>query len=143
MHFPERASCTSLGLAAMVLGFSLGCGSNFATIEGNVTFDGQPVEQGAIVFEPTDRQGAVAGGTIQNGKYRIGPESKLSPGTMTVRITAMRATGKKIKAGPPAPDDAMVDEILPYIPAIYNEKSTLSVQVAPGNGNHNFDLKSP
>ncbi|WP_254511302.1 hypothetical protein [Anatilimnocola floriformis] len=126
-------------LLLIVLGFATGCGSSFATVDGMVTFDGQPVEQGAIVFEPADRQGAVAGATIQNGKYRIGPESKMAPGNMTVRITAMRTTGKKIKAGPPAPEGTLVDEVLPY-PSSNNEKTA---QVQAGNGIHNFELQSP
>ena len=129
-------------LLLIFLGIATGCGGGFATIDGNVTFDGQPVEQGAIVFEPTDRMGAVAGATIQNGKYRIGADSKMAPGSKTVRITAMRATGKKIKTGPPAPEDTLVDEILPYIPARYNEKSQLTLQVVPGPAKHDFGLQT-
>lgn len=51
--------------------FAAGCGGGRANVEGQVTFDGQPVEQGTIVFEPVDGKGAAAGGTIQNGKYRL------------------------------------------------------------------------
>ena len=35
-----------------------------------------------------------------------------------------------------------VDELESYIPAIYNEKSTLTCEIAAGTANqHNFDLK--
>jgi hypothetical protein len=121
----------------------IGCGgSNLATVQGNVTFDGKPVEQGLIVFEPADGAGPVAGGTIQNGKYRLASEGGVVPGKMIVRISAVRATGRKVEAGPPAPPGKMVDEVSPYIPAIYNEKSTLTIQVAAGTVTQHFELLS-
>jgi hypothetical protein len=142
MRGARQASLALLGLGLIALVICVGCGSSLATIEGTVTFDGKSIEEGVIVFEPTDGTGAVAGGNIQNGKYRLGPDSKLAPGSKIVRITAMRATGKKIKAGPPAPDDAMVDEIQQYIPANYNEKSTLTAQIVAGDGTQNFELRT-
>jgi hypothetical protein len=142
MRVAKHFSFAPLGGALIALGFCIGCGGSLATVEGNVTFDGQPIEQGSIVFEPADGKGPVAGGNIQNGKYRLGPESKLAPGNKIVRISATRATGKKIPAGPPAPDNAMVDEVQQYIPANYNENSTLAVQLVPGNGTENFELRS-
>ena len=132
----------SWAFGLIVLGITVGCGSSLATVQGNVTFDGQPIEQGLIVFEPVDGVGPVAGGAIQYGKYQLGTEANVTPGSKLVRIRAMRATGKKIKAGPPAPDDAMVDEIQQYIPDTYNEKSTLSAQIVAGNNAQNFDLRA-
>lgn len=129
-------------LTLLVASFILGCSGGQAIVEGQVTFDGQPVEQGTIVFEPVDGTGAVAGGTIQNGKYRLGAEEQLTPGNKLVRIKAMRATGQKIKAGPPAPDDAMVDEVQQYIPPHYNEQSTLTAEVAAGKSTKDFELRS-
>lgn len=131
-----------LTVALSALAVCLGCGSNMAIVEGSVTFDGQPVEQGTIVFEPADGTGAVAGGTIQKGKYRLGPEANVVPGDKIVRISAMQATGKKIKAGPPAPDDAMVDEVKQYIPTVYNQNSKLTAAIVAGTSTQNFDLRS-
>src|SRR5438876_9410259 len=108
-------------LVVAALGMCLGCSGNLATVEGNVTFDGQPVEKGSIIFEPADGVGPVAGGTIENGKYRLNWEEGLVPGKMIVRISAVRPTGRKIKAGPPGPPGKMGDEVRPYFPAIYNE----------------------
>jgi hypothetical protein len=129
-------------LSLLVIACTIGCGGGQAIVEGQVTFDGQPVEQGTIVFEPVDGTGAVAGGTIQNGKYRLGAEEQLTPGNKLVRIKAMRTTGKKIKADPPAPDDLMVDEVQQYIPPHYNEQSSLTAQVAAGKGTKDFELRS-
>jgi len=142
MRGARKKSLGAMGLFVASLGMCLGCGSNLATVEGNVTFDGQPVEQGSIVFEPADGVGQVAGGTIQNGKYRLASEAGVAPGKMIVRISAVKTTGQKVKAGPPAPPETMVDEVSQYIPAIYNEKSTLAIQVAAGNVIQDFELVS-
>jgi len=133
----------AVGLLVAALGPCIGCGaSNRAVVQGNVTFDGQPVGQGSITFEPADGAGPVAGGTIQNGKYRLDAEGGMDPGKKIVRIRAVRATGRKIEAGPPSPPGTMVDEVSPFIPAIYDEKSTLVVQVASGEVTHHFELLS-
>jgi len=100
-------------LVVAALGMCLGCSANLATVQGNVTFDGQPVEKGSIIFEPADGVGPVAGGTIENGKYRLDWEGGLVPGKMIVRISAGRPTGRKIKAGPPAPAGKMGDGVSP------------------------------
>jgi hypothetical protein len=111
------------------------------TIEGAVTFDGKPVEQGSITFEPASGTGPSAGGTIQNGRYAVDAEG-VTPGEMIVRISAVRSTGKKIEAGPPEPPGTMVDEVRPYIPAAYNEQSTLKAEVKAGKVTQDFALKS-
>ena len=61
---------------------------------------------------------------------------------MLVRISAVRSTGKKIEAGPPEPPGTLVDEVKPYIPAMYNEQSTLSAQVTAGKVTQDFALTS-
>jgi hypothetical protein len=139
----SQKSFWAMGLVIAALGPCLGCGaSNLAVVQGNVTFDGQLVEQGSITFEPADGVGPVTGGTIQNGKYRLGDEGGMVPGQKVVRIRAVRSTGRRIEAGPPLPPGTMVDEISPFIPAVYNEKSTLNVQVAAGEVTHHFELLS-
>ena len=61
----------SLGLLAC-----LGCGGT-ATISGNVTYGGKPVERGRISFLPLDDKGeldaksAVIGTDIAQGKYKV------------------------------------------------------------------------
>ncbi|MGI6416697.1 MAG: hypothetical protein ACOX1P_13580 [Thermoguttaceae bacterium] len=133
----------AIGLVAALLGICAGCGgSSLATVQGTVTFDGEPVQQGSIAFEPADGVGPVAGGMIEGGKYVLAGETGVTPGKKIVRITATRSTGKKIEAGPPEPEGTMVDEIVSFIPEIYNQKSTLTVEVATGEATHNFELKS-
>ncbi len=119
-----------------------GCGSsNLASVRGTVTLDGTALEQGSIVFEPANGTGPVTGGTIQNGEYLLTGESAAVPGKKIVRISASRATGRKIEAGPPSPPGTLVDEVL-FVPASYNDKSMLSVQLEAGEAIHNFALRS-
>ena len=41
-------------------------------VSGEVTLDGEPVPKGSIVFFPTaGNQWSVAGGSIQDGRYKI------------------------------------------------------------------------
>jgi hypothetical protein len=141
MRIFRQDSLSAMGLIVAALGMCLGCGSNRTTIEGTVTYAGQPVEQGSITFEPASGAGPSAGGIIENGRYKVDAEG-LTPGEMIVRISAVRATGKKIEAGPPEPPGTMVDEVRPYIPAAYNEQSTLKAQVKAGNVTQDFALKS-
>jgi len=133
------------GLVVVLMGTCVGCdsGGGLVAVEGNVTFDGQPVEEGSIAFEPADGAGPSAGGTIQQGKYALAGDAGVLPGKKTVRITAVRKTGKQVAGGLSGDSDTMVDEVEKYIPAIYNQESTLTCEVAAGKVNqHNFDLKS-
>ncbi len=144
MQVANQKTCRwcAVGLMIAWCGILVGCsGSNLATVRGNVTLDGTPVEQGSIAFEPADGAGPVAGGTIQNGKYLLAGESAALPGKKIVRINASRATGRKVEAGPPAPAGTKVDEVV-YVPELYNEKSTLSVQLEAGESSHDFKLRS-
>lgn len=126
------------GIMVLLL-LAAGCGRS-ASIEGKVTFDGQPVENGTIAFEPADGQGATIGGGIEGGRYAV---SGQSGGKKVVRIRASRKTGRQIETGPPAPPGTMVDEVESYIPAIYNSQSTLTCEVAAGGvSRHDFELTS-
>ncbi|HOM16012.1 MAG TPA: hypothetical protein PK777_06925 [Thermoguttaceae bacterium] len=131
------------GLWLVGLVLVCGCGSGLVTVEGQVTWEGKPVEEGNIVFEPADGQGPSAGGKIQNGQYRLAGPSALQPGDKIVRITATRKTGKKVEAGPPvAPPGTLVDEIESFIPAEYNAQSKLRCTIPPGRS-HRQDFALP
>jgi hypothetical protein len=135
-------SVPAWSLIAAVLMLSLGCGSQEHLLEGSVTYDGQPVDKGSITLEPADGVGPAAGGTIESGRFKVDSTSGLAPGEKIVRISAVRATGKKIEAGPPEPPGTKVDEVQQFIPAKYNDQSTLTVQFDGGHKTHDFELKS-
>lgn len=122
-----------------------GCGSEGkADVSGRVTLDGEPLAGGLIVFEPADRHGAPAGGTISDGNYLLNGAAGVPPGEKVVRITGVFKTGRRIEVGPPTPPGTMTDEVQEIpIPTIYNTNSSLKVNVSEGEANkHDFALKS-
>ena len=81
MSYSVRA--VSLGLVLAVL--CMGCGDNANSVSGNVTFEGQAVQDGRIDFLPADGNGQPASGAIVNGRYAI---NGVGPGPKIVQITA-------------------------------------------------------
>jgi prepilin-type N-terminal cleavage/methylation domain-containing protein/prepilin-type processing-associated H-X9-DG protein len=73
------------------LSLAIGCsgdGLNRHRVQGSVTFDGKPLETGAIFFEPTATVGTIAPTTylaVRNGKYDAGEEGPIA-GTYRVRV---------------------------------------------------------
>ena len=136
-----RIFCLLAAIAAATL--CPGCGHGRFPIQGEVTFDGKPVEEGTISLEPANGNGPTTGGKIVAGKYQLTGNAAPLPGKKIVRISAIRKTGRKV-ADNFKPAGATVDDVEPYIPAIYNSRSTLSCEVAGQTGNRlDFHLKSP
>src|SRR5438128_12273263 len=87
------------GLVCAVVLLATGCGDGRVRINGTVVFEGKPVEQGVISFEPTDGVGPTTGGSITDGKYDLTADARATTGEKLVRIYASRKTGRKIPAG--------------------------------------------
>ena len=132
-------TCAGIMLAGASL-FAGGCGSRVTPstypVSGVVTFDGVPIEKGDIIFRPTDGKGGADAGVIAAGGFSF----RSKPGTKTVEIAAPRQVPGKTTTGidgKPIPVDEQ------YIPARYNEKSTLSVEVQKsGRNEFRFELKA-
>lgn len=140
LHIPFRNATLS---AIVILVLAAGCKERGCPISGQVTFDGKPVVEGTIAFEPADGQGATTGGKIADGKYSLIDNASPMPGKKRVRIMAARKTGRRVPAGPPAPPTMMIDEIVRYIPDIYNQRTTLACEIAhDGPREIDFHLKS-
>ncbi len=122
----------SLVFAGLLFGLLLaGCsggGSDEYRVTGSVTFDGQPVEQGEMIFFTSEMQPYVT--RITAGQF----ECYLPEGRKRVEITATR------ESPTPAPDGLPNYES--YIPAAYNTDSELTAQIEAGRENTlNFDLQ--
>lgn len=81
--------------AASAIGFVLaigliciGCGDGLAQVSGTVLIDGQPLPEGEIIFEESDKSKTPAAGKVIAGKYTV----RVVPGTKLVRISASRPT---------------------------------------------------
>jgi len=126
--------------AVCALGWILliaGCGTKLATVEGNVTWEGKPVDEGSISFAPADGKGPTLGGVIKNGQYQLVGKSWVTPGKKIVTITAVRKTGKQIEAGPPAPPGTMVDDL-------ETVTVTHTCDISEGKANQkDFEVKPP
>jgi hypothetical protein len=136
--------------AFVCVGFALATGCESTTeggrreVTGSVTFNGQPVEEGQIVFEPEAPGARMATGQIKGGKYHIEPKFGPSDGSYLVRIDGYRK--KKVGNMLPNPnargsDTDVVSE--QYLPAEYNTRTTLRIDIAADGENvHDFELKT-
>jgi hypothetical protein len=138
----SAAGCSGVTWAGIMLAgaslFAGGCGSRVGTypVSGVVTFDGVPIEKGDIIFRHTDGKAGADAGVIAAGRFSF----RSKPGTMTVQIAAPRQVPGKTTTGF---DGKQIPVYEQYIPARYNEKSTLSAEVQKSVGNEfRFELKA-
>jgi hypothetical protein len=96
MH-PHLVVRVALFLALLA---GLGCGSSTGTVTGKVTFNGQPVTSGSVVFHGAD--GRVDSGLLDTqGNYTI---TRAPVGTVKVAVMAAKSSTKVVGGGaPPGP----------------------------------------
>jgi hypothetical protein len=111
-------------------------------ITGTVNYQGQPLEYGAIRFEPTGKANTVEGGAvITQGKYQIPEDLGLPPGTYKVWIISPESGALASVEEAPG-ETPRVPAGRDRIPAQYNVETTLVAEVtATGKAEFNFDLK--
>lgn len=133
-----RRSFLEFSLAIVAAAFIAGCSSSDRrAISGEVTFAGEPVDGGSIVFLPGDDGGTKGAAEIIAGKYEIPPQQGLRPGKYRVEINWAKPTGKQIPSGDPG---MTMEERLEVIPAKYNTASELTVEITAGENKHPFHL---
>ncbi|HUT57595.1 MAG TPA: hypothetical protein VNA25_07060 [Phycisphaerae bacterium] len=119
-----------LGLLALPV---TGCGPSGPEtypVSGTVTWNGDPLPEGDIVFSPVDGSLAPDAGKIVAGKF----EFQAQPGEKRVEIDATRESGEVDPVMHMAPRQA-------YIPSKYNSETTLKATVTAGGDNtFIFDL---
>ena len=128
---------------ALVVAGASGCGSgpDRFSLGGQVTLDGQPLPDGEIVFRPAGgTKGPSVAGSIENGVYDIPEARGPVAGSYTVSIEAERKTGKKIKAD--MIGTATTDQYEQYLPAKYNDKTTLTADISDSRDDLDFELTS-
>ena len=133
--------------ACLWMAIALGCGGTSGgrqEVTGTVSYVGQPVEEGQIVFEPETDGATLATGQIKSGTYQIAAEHGPVAGKYRVRIEAYRK--KRDPRIPPHPylgegaEQGVVAE--QYLPVEYNARTTLQAEIKDGEENtHNFDLQ--
>ena len=139
MHW--KGVSVAICLAGVFLGGCNGVPANRAHVEGTVTLDGEPLEDGSIMFVPAEgTEGVVAGGEIVAGRYRLAGNTGPAIGRNRVEISSPRDTGRKIQQYGPGTSE--VPEIVERVAARFNSQSTLMVEVEQGKNNLDFDVSS-
>jgi hypothetical protein len=135
--FAFLALACSLALVA-------GCGSGGPYAEGTVTFNGQPVDGGKIIFLPSGGAGPdkapPASADIKEGKYLVDAAHNLKVGSYNVQITWKKKTGKQIVD--PSDPPNKIDETKQVIPPKYNTASKTTVEIKPGANKFDYTLTS-
>jgi len=125
-----------MGVLLLLLTSLVGCGSSGASVSGKVTLDGAPLDDATITFVPVaGGQQQAAWSSVKGGQYVIAAQDGLGTGPFRVEIRALRPTGEK-SADP---------ELIPAkeaVPAKYNSKSELTVEIEAGPNTADFELKS-
>jgi hypothetical protein len=123
----RHASRQMAGLFACVFAtLAGGCSrSDLVEVTGAVTWEGQPVETGEIIFHSVDPSITPAGGRIRGGEFKVLTKT----GKKRVDIQAVRKTGKRdVKEG------FEITEL--YIPSRYNAETELEADVTADGENH-------
>ena len=125
-------------LGLFLLAVLVGCGGDDkGSVEGTVTFDGQPVASGTVTFVKTEGGLVREGAVITDGAF----QAQVPPGRYKIEVSAQKVVGKRKQKG----FDGNMEEIElkdEYIPEWYNTKSELSEDIKPGRNTIKLDLKS-
>lgn len=122
------------GVAICLGALLAGCGPSGPEtyeVSGEVTFDGQPVAEGQIVFRSAEGSSASWAGAIKDGRYALAATA----GKKRVEITATR----QVQTAQDSPSGQGAFTFESYIPAKYNSQSELTVEVTP-EGPNEFDF---
>lgn len=124
------------------LAFLAGCGmEQRLPVSGSVQFEGEPVEVGQITFQASSQySGDIRACDIFNGRFELAEAEGLPPGVYRVQITAVRERdGDAHAVGLAGLPPELPEQ---YIPAKYNDQTTLEVEVTPDTPNHfEFELE--
>ncbi len=125
-------------LCLLSLPMVLGCGgsSDMGRVKGVVTLDGQPVADATVEFTPEGEGRPSTGMTDANGHYELAYSAK-------VNGAEIGRHNVKITTGGMKPDESgNLVKVPETIPAKYNKKSELFVEVTSGGNSHDFPLQS-
>ena len=138
---PVRMQLGRVIFVSVIVGCGSSDGLNRQPVSGTVTFDGQPISTGAILFEPaTQDSGTAVGAIIRKGNFAISMSEGPVPGRYRVRIYASSGV-----QAPPAKGqtDRFPRPMVDSLPARYNAQTELIADVsARGANRYGFSLNS-
>lgn len=145
-----RTRALVLSCLAALLAGTAGCGGSSpgpprVGVDGEVTFRGDPVGRGSILFIPTGAtRGPRVGAVIEAGRFRIPRDRGPVVGELRVEIRADWTLDYDITE--PRESVKHIGEPLPRndIPPEFNDDSTLVITTtAQGDNSFNFHLAAP
>ncbi len=140
-RLPVRKQLGRLIVVSVIVGCGSSDGLNRQPVSGTVTFDGQPISTGAILFEPaTQESGTAVGAIIRKGSFAIPTKEGPVPGRYRVRIYASSGV-----QAPPAKGqtDRFPRPMVDALPARYNSQTELIADVRARRTNRlSFSLNS-
>lgn len=100
-------------------------------VAGAVSYRGEPVQNGEILFYPTgDTRGPMSGASIKDGHYEAIGKGGVPVGTHRVVIRGFRAAGSGTRAAATAAKVGIEGGIREqYLPPKFNTESTLEVVI--------------
>ncbi|MFI4876266.1 MAG: hypothetical protein ACIALR_13035 [Blastopirellula sp. JB062] len=125
-------------VACLTLPIAVGCGPAGPTkhaVQGQVTLDGQPIAEGKILLRDPTRQVGSVEASIVDGAYEL----ETLPGPKRVEITALKEVPLP---GGRANVEGDTTTFVEAIPARYNSKSTLELEIDSDLDQQNFELTS-
>jgi hypothetical protein len=124
------------GLVASCLAcLPAGCGSGLATVSGEVTVDGAPLQKGTISFEALEGDAPPARDEIRDGHYEV----RTAPGKKRVRISAPVVVRQQKESS--APDAPLIDITEESLPDHYHVNSDLTFDVEPGRNSKSWTVE--
>lgn len=113
-----------------------------AEIEGTITLrSDQPLAKGRIRFVPVDGDHTKAVfADIVDGRYRLAQNKGPVLGKNKIQITSDRPTGRQIR-DPDGPAGSTIPEIDQFLPAKYNLRTELEIDVQAGRNEFSRKLE--
>ena len=122
-------------IAVALLAMFSGCGGDDlekSIVSGTITYEGQPIANGDIMFYPkAGTAGPVSGAPIRNGEYTADGKGGVPVGEHRVEIRAFRVRETTVLPEGMSAED-MPGQRLQYLPAEFNSQTTLEASIATG-----------
>jgi hypothetical protein len=135
MHIVRHTHPAIIVLAVAVV--ISGCSKSppMGDVQGTVTVNGKPVEEGTVRFLPVNGDTQATGGSIRDGKFRV----QVPVAKQRVEIESNIVDPDK------TPPNASADQIVmkALVPDRYNVQSELTLDVVPGLNEPTYQLTNP
>lgn len=128
-----------IAISVVISAAFIGCGGpdgpERVVVEGTVTYGGEPIENGEILFLPLkEHKVPISGAPIVGGRYKVEAKGGVPVGKHKVTIEAYRPRTQSVQL-PDEVAEAAFGADPPreqFIPESYNDRSTLEMTIESG-----------